>query len=107
MTEGEKRKLSKEIGPVKEEVPIEVEIQKKVDEADDDVKEQLQNVLTEFKDVFPNKLPYGPPPKRVVDHEIETLPGEAPPHKSPYRLSTAELDELQKQIDTLLEQGWI
>ena len=39
MTEGEKRKISKETGPVKEEVPIEVEIQKKVDEADADVKE--------------------------------------------------------------------
>ena len=94
MTEGEKRKISKETGPVKEEVPIEVEIQKKVEEADTNVREQLQQVLTEFKDVFPNKLPYGPPPKRVVDHEIDTLLGEAPPHKSPYRLSTAELDEL-------------
>ena len=41
MTEGEKRKISKETGPVKEEGPIEVEIQKKVEEADTDVREQL------------------------------------------------------------------
>ena len=32
---------------------------------------------------------------------------EAPPHKSPYRLSTTELDKLKRQIDVLLEQGWI
>ena len=55
----------------------------------------MQQALKEFQDVFPDQLPYGPPPKRIVDHEIDTLPGEAPPHKSPYRLSTAELDELK------------
>ena len=53
--------------------------------------------------MFPNKLPYGPPPKRQIDHEIETVPGEAPPHKSPYKLSVAEMDKLKQQIETLLE----
>ena len=59
------------------------------------------------KDVFLDKLPHGPPPKCVIDHKIDTLPGETPPHKSPYKLSTVELDELRWQIGTLLEQGWI
>ena len=57
--------------------------------------------------MFPDKLPYGPPPKRQIDHEIDTVPGEAPPHKSPYKLSPAEMDELKRQIETLLEEGWI
>ena len=57
--------------------------------------------------MFPNQLLYGPPPKRVIEHKIETMPGAVPPHKSPYRLSVAEQDELRCQIDTLLEQGWI
>ena len=35
------------------------------------------------------------------------MPGEAPPYKSPYKLSLAEMDELKRQIETLLEQGWI
>ena len=66
------------------------------------VREQLHKTIgTEFQDVFPDQLPYGPPPKRVIDHEIETTPGETPPHKSPYRLSVAEQDELRRQIDTL------
>jgi hypothetical protein len=107
MTEGERRRMSKETGPVTEEVPIETVIQQKVDEADESVREQLKSTLEEFKDVFPDKLPYGPPPKRVIDHDIDTLPGETPPHKSPYRLSAAELDELRRQIDALLDQGWI
>ena len=107
MTEGEKRKMSKETGPVTQDVPVETVIEQHVQNADDSVREQLQQTLQEFKDVFPDQLPFGPPPKRIVDHEIDTLPGEAPPHKSPYRLSTAELDELKRQIDVLLEQGWI
>ena len=107
MTEGEKRKIVKEIGPVTQDVPVETVIAQHVQNADEAVREHLQQTLEEFKDVFPDQLPYGPPPKRIVDHEIDTLPGEAPPHKSPYRLNTAELDELKRQIDVLLEQGWI
>ena len=106
-TEGERRRISKETGPVKQDVPVEDVIKKKVLEADSDVREDLEATLKEFKDVFPNKLPYGPPPKRVVDHDIETTPGATPPHKSPYRLSVTELDELKRQVDNLLEQGWI
>ena len=88
-TEGEKRRLMKETGPVKEDVPIEEVIHKTVQEADADVREELKGILEEYKEVFPDKLPYGPPPKRVMDHEIETTPGATPPHKSPYRLSVA------------------
>ena len=106
-TEGEKRRLMKETGPVKEDVPIEEVIHKTVQEADADVREELKGILEEYKEVFPDKLPYGPPPKRVMDHEIETTPGATPPHKSPYRLSVAELDELKRQLNNLLDQGWI
>ena len=107
MTEGERRRISKETGPVTKEIPIPQVIEMKVAETDESIREQLRNTLEEFKDVFPDKLPYGPPPKRIIDHEIDTTPGATPPHKSPYRLSTAELDEMKRQIDALLEQGWI
>ena len=106
-TEGEWRRMMKETGPVKIEIPIEEVIHAKVQEADSVVREELKGILEEYKEVFPDKLPYGLPPKRIVDHEIETAPGEAPPHKSPYRLSVAELDELKRQVNNLLEQGWI
>ena len=106
-TEGERHQISKETRPVKQDIPVEDVIKKKVLEADSDVREDLEATLKEFKDVFRNKLPYGPPPKRVVDHDIETTLGATPPHKSPYRLSVMELDELKRQVDNLLEQGWI
>ena len=104
---GEKRRILMEKGLVKEEMTKEDLIKKKVMEADEDIRKDLKNLLEEFQDVFLDKLPYGQPPKRVIDHEIDTTPGVLPPHKSPYRLSVAELDELKRQIDTLLEQGWI
>ena len=106
-TEGEKRRIMKETGPVKIDIPIGELINNQVQHADKAIQGDLKEILEEYKDVFPRKLPYGPPPKRVMDHEIETAPGETPPHKSPYRLSVAELDELKRQLDQLLEQGWI
>ena len=99
--------MSKETGPVKKEIPVEEVIQKKVLEADNDVREDLEAILKEFKDIFPNKLLYGPPVKCIVDHAIETNPSATPPLKSPYRLSVVELDELKRQVDKLLDQGWI
>jgi hypothetical protein len=105
MTEGEKRRISKEPRPIKKEIPVAEVITQKVQEVDEDVRESLKKVLEDYEEIFPDKLPYGPPPKRVLDHEIETTPGATPPHKSPYRLSVAEQDELRRQIDALLEQG--
>ena len=105
MTERKKRRLSKETGPVKVDLPVTEIMKTKIAEAEPAVQQQLKATLEEFQDAFPDKLPYGPPPKRQIDHEIETVPGEAPPHKSPYKLSPAEMDELKRHIETLLDQG--
>ena len=107
MTEGEKRRLMKETGPVTKETPAEVVMQEHIQKADPEVRASLRGILEDYRDIFPSKLPYGPPPKRQLDHEIETVPGEAPPHKSPYRLSSTEMEELRRQVELLLEQGWI
>ena len=64
------------------------------------------NVLSEFPDVFPEELP-GMPPKRKVEFAIELIPGTAPISKRVYRVSGPELVELKKQIDKLLEKGYI
>ncbi len=49
----------------------------------------------------------GLPPSRTHDHKIELVPGSTPPAKQPYRMSSTELDELKKQLDDLLEHGFI
>jgi hypothetical protein len=64
------------------------------------------NVVSEFPDVFPEELP-GMPPERKVEFTIELILGTAPISKRAYRVSGPELVELKKQIDVLLEKGYI
>jgi hypothetical protein len=67
---------------------------------------EIIKVVSEFPDVFPKDLP-GMPPERKVEFAIELLPGTAPIFKRAYRVSRPELVELKKQIDELLEKGYI
>jgi hypothetical protein len=62
--------------------------------------------VLEFPDVFLEELP-GMPPERKVEFTIELIPGTAPISKRVYRVSGIELVELKKQIDELLEKGYI
>ena len=48
---------------------------------------EVQAILEEYADVFPQNLPVGLPPKRELDHRIELVPGAKPPHRAPYRMS--------------------
>jgi hypothetical protein len=63
-------------------------------------------IVSEFPDMFPEELP-GMPPERKVEFAIELIPGTAPISKRAYRVSGPELVELKKQIDELLEKGYI
>ena len=63
-------------------------------------------VVCEFPDVFPEELP-GMPPDREVEFVIELLPGTAPVSKRPYRMPPNELAELKKQLQILLDKGFI
>jgi hypothetical protein len=47
------------------------------------------------------------PPERKVEFAIELILGTAPISKRAYRVSGPELVELKKQIDELLEKGYI
>jgi hypothetical protein len=63
-------------------------------------------VVSEFPDVFPENLP-GMPPERKVEFAIELEPRTAPISKRAYRVFGPELVEFNKQIDELLEKGYI
>ena len=56
---------------------------------------KVQNLLTEYTDVFPNELPKDLPPERAVDHCIDLLPDSALVSKPTYKMSLAEMDELR------------
>jgi hypothetical protein len=63
-------------------------------------------IVSEFADVFPEELP-GMPPERKVEFAIELIPGTAPISKRAYRVSEPKLVELKKQIDELLDKGYV
>ena len=47
------------------------------------------------------------PPDREVEFAIELQPGTAPISRRPYRMSPNELAELKKQLQELLDKGYI
>src|SRR4051812_29061662 len=63
-------------------------------------------VVREFPDVFPEELP-GMPPDRELEFAIELVPGTTPIYKKYYRMPSTELVELKKQLDELLQKGYI
>jgi hypothetical protein len=63
-------------------------------------------VVCDYPDVFLNELP-GMPPDRDIEFAIELQPGTAPISKRPYRMPPAELAELKKQLQELLDKGFI
>ena len=56
---------------------------------------------------MPLELPKTLPPRCVVDHKIELVPGSKSPSKAPYRMSPMELVEIRKQLTELLDDGYI
>ena len=68
---------------------------------------QVQELLQEYKDIFPDDLPKGLLPSRALEHHIELVPGAEPIARAPFRLSFGELQEMKKQLDELLEKGHI
>ncbi|GKC95028.1 putative reverse transcriptase domain-containing protein [Tanacetum coccineum] len=63
-------------------------------------------VIQTFPEVFPEALP-GLPSPRQVEFRIDLIPGAAPVARAPYRLAPSEMKELSKQLQELLEKGFI
>ena len=63
-------------------------------------------MVYEFSDVFPEDLPRLPP-DRDVEFTIELEPSTAPISWRPYRMAPKELAEMKKQLEKLLEKGFI
>ena len=105
MTEGAKRKINRETGPKKDIISVAEREQQVLDSVPENHRKDLEKLIKEYQDIFPEKLPKGVPPLREVQHKIEIEPGSKPPYRPPYRLGPAEQDELEEQIKDLLAQG--
>ena len=68
--------------------------------------EDLSIVLDEFKDVFQDP-PKGLPPLRGIEHQIDFIQGSSLSNRPAYRTNPEEVKEIQKQVNDLLEKGWV
>ncbi|KAG7583636.1 Ribonuclease H-like superfamily [Arabidopsis suecica] len=68
---------------------------------------ELKDILiaNEFTDVF--EAVRGLPPDRSDPFTIELEPGTTPVSKAPYRMAPAEMAKLKKQLEELLDKGFI
>ena len=66
----------------------------------------LVEVMESFWDIFPDKLS-SLPPDREIEFCIDFIPGISLVSIPTYRMALAELAELRKQLDELLEKGFI
>ena len=105
MTEKTKREISKEVGPKKKFLSLQEKEKEVVEGAPKEHQAELQNILAEFRDVFRDELPKGPPPTRDVTLSIEVSSGSKPVYRTPYRLRPNEQDDLEEQVRDLLVKG--
>ena len=67
---------------------------------------EVRQIVGEFKDIFRNELPDGLPPRRALDHHIDTGTT-APINRNAYALSVQQLKEQCRQIDELFKRRLI
>ncbi|GKG24403.1 hypothetical protein Tco_0395031, partial [Tanacetum coccineum] len=57
-------------------------------------------IVWDFPEVFPEDLP-GLLPARLMEFQIDLIPGAAPVARAPYRLTPSEMKELSEQLQEL------
>ena len=107
LTEKKKRLIMKEASPKKRFLTVEEREQEVLSGVAPEQREKLWEIIEDYRDVFPNTLPKGRPPKRDIVHETNTEPSVEPVNRPPYRLSPVEQNEMEEQVKDLLAQGFI
>ena len=76
-------------------------------EDDSTIPMEMSTMLHEFQDVMPDEMPRQLPPMRDIQHAIDLVPGSSLPNIPHYRMSPTENEELTRQIQELLDRGFI
>ncbi|RDY09788.1 hypothetical protein CR513_05801, partial [Mucuna pruriens] len=66
-------------------------------------KEKHEIECTEEK----NEVPHGLPPLRGIEHQIDLIPSCQIPNRPSYRTNPEETKEIQKQVNELLQKGFV
>ena len=72
-----------------------------------DVPLEVKNFLDDFVDIVPDELPSELPPLRDIQHAIDLVPGSQLPNLPHYRMNPKEREELNRQVEGLLERGFV
>jgi hypothetical protein len=67
----------------------------------------ITNLLQESKDVFPTEIPPRLPPLRGMEHQNDFIPGASMPNRAAYRTNPEETKEIQRQVQELLDNGYV
>jgi hypothetical protein len=52
-------------------------------------------------------VPPGLPPNRGIEHQIDLIHGASLPNRAPYRTNPEETKEIQRQVQELLNKGYV
>jgi hypothetical protein len=72
-----------------------------------DIPPTVTKLLQDYADVFLKELPPGLPPIRGIEHQIDLIPGTQLPNRAPYHTNPDETKEIQRQVQALLDKGYI
>ncbi|RDX81999.1 hypothetical protein CR513_37270, partial [Mucuna pruriens] len=61
----------------------------------------------EFIDVFSEEVPHGLPPLKGIEHQIDLIPSCSIPNRPAYRTNPEGTKEIQKQVNELLQKGFM
>ncbi|XP_044489106.1 uncharacterized protein LOC123213696 [Mangifera indica] len=64
-------------------------------------------IKIEFEDLFPEEIPHGLPLLRGIERQIDFIPRAAIPNRPAYRTNPKETKEIQRQVDELVEKGFV
>ena len=67
----------------------------------------FQYLLQKFDDVFQDEVPKELPPIKGIEHKIDFIPGAVIPNKPAYRANPTETQEIRRQVEELMEKGYI
>jgi hypothetical protein len=67
----------------------------------------VADLLQEYMDIFPSEISPGLPPVRGIEHKIDLIPGASLPNRAAYRTNPNETKEIQRQVQDLLDRGYI